>query len=114
MGFLIGTPFSKNAGWSHYRYSCETRVVEDDVQTCPHCQAVIRMRQWGETKNGKMAGGYCSKCDKPTCGHKDCLECVPFLKRLEKHFDMTVKYAQFVKDAGLEPAKPHQPIITGV
>lgn len=118
MGILIGTPYARNAGWSHYRYSCDTRVVEDDVQTCPHCQAVIRMRQWETTKQGKMAGGFCMKCSKPICPH--CQKkmqtegCIPFMKKIEKEHDMLTKYSQFVRDAGLEPAAPSRSIITGL
>ena len=118
MGFVIGTPHTHNAGYSWYRYSCDTRVVEDDVQTCPHCQAVIRMRQWQTTKDGKMAGGFCMKCDAPICPHCQAKMqtegCIPFMRKLERELDMTVKYHQFVKEAGLEPAAPSRPLFTGL
>lgn len=117
MTFKIGTPHAHNAGYSWSRYSADTRVVEDDVQTCPHCQAVIRMRQWSQTENGKMSGGFCGKCSAPVCPHCQArmakYGCEPFLKKLEQELDMTVKLQQFIKDAGLEPARPHQPIFTG-
>lgn len=115
MTFKIGTPFARNAGYSWSKYSAYSRAVEDDVQTCPHCQATIRMRQWSSVQaNGKMAGAFCSRCDAPTCGHANCLPCVPFIKKLEKELDMTVKLKQFLKDAGLEPAVPPKPLFTGL
>ena len=117
MSFIIGTPHTKGAGYSWSRYSAETKTVQDDVQTCPHCQAVIRMRQWGEAKAGKMAGGFCMKCNAPICpgcqAKMTTEGCVPFMKKLEAAFDMKVKYGQLLKDSGLEPAS-QQPPYTGI
>ena len=111
MTFSIGTPFSKGAG---YYYNWEQRgKSEADVQTCPHCQAVILMQEWRKIAHGKMAGGYCMRCNKPVCDqcNKKMISegCIPFIAKLEKEFDMTVKLSQFLKDAGMEPAAPHRP-----
>lgn len=111
MTFSIGTPFSRNAG---YHYNGAGREKEqNDVQTCPHCQAVILMQEWKKVENGKMTGGFCMKCNRPTCDKPSCHVCSPFIQKLEKEFDMTVKLKQFMKDAGLEPAN-QRPIFTGL
>lgn len=115
MTFAIGTAFSRNAGY-HWNGQGATKE-QHDVQTCPHCEAVILMQQWRKVENGKMTGGFCMRCSKPICGHcnaKLATEgCIPFIQKLEKHFDMTVKLQQFLKEAGMEPATP-KPIFTGL
>lgn len=112
MTFIIGTPHAHNAG--HYiNRDANGRATEDDVQTCKHCQAVILMREW------KQEGGWCGKCQSPLCNNPGCMEmtakvgCVPFVKQLEQNFEAEHKLAQFIKQAGLEPPVPHQPIFTG-
>jgi hypothetical protein len=118
MTFTIGTPFARNAGYfrSDDRVS-GGRLQEDDVKTCPHCQAVILMRQWRKIEAGKMNGGFCQKCNAPLCA--SCTPkllsegCLPYIARLERDFDMTVKLRQFQKLAGLAP-EPARGFFTGL
>ena len=56
----------------------EGSIEEHDTFTCPHCNGVQIVRPGSGTKRG-----YCQLCDSPTCGKKNCLECVPFLKKIE-------------------------------
>jgi hypothetical protein len=118
MTFIIGTPFARGAGYSSERYSAESGAVCDDVHTCPHCQAIIKMRQWRKVENGGMAGGFCTKCNAPVCGHcnrKMVNEgCVPFLARIDRELDAVVKLRAYQMMAGLEPASPPPRIFTGV
>lgn len=119
MTFTIGTPFTRNAGY----FKNDDRVSggklqEDSVRTCPHCQAVILMQQWrGVDAQGRMNGGFCNKCSSPICPtctpkfHKE--GCIPFIAKLERDYDMTVKLAQFRKLAGLEP-EPTTRLFTGI
>jgi hypothetical protein len=115
MTFTIGTPFTHNAGY-HWN-GREKGKDEHDVQTCPHCEAVILMQQWRKVEEGKMNGGFCMKCSKPVCGRcnkkMQTHGCTPFLAELERVTDARVKLAQFMKDAGLEPVAP-RPIFTGL
>ena len=55
-------------------------VEEFDTFTCPHCNGVCIIR----LGSGKQRG-YCHLCNGPTCGRKNCMECVPFMKKLERH-----------------------------
>lgn len=112
MTFLIGTPHTHNAG-----YHCNDDRAsgglkdENDVQTCPHCQAVIKMQLW------KDNGGWCSKCEKPLCSNPTCIAetnkygCVPFFKKIEQHVESTIKYEQFLKISGLEKPQERQLIL---
>jgi hypothetical protein len=117
--FIIGTPHSKGAGYFvNDNTASGGTVVEDDVRTCPHCQAVILMRQWRLVGgDGRMGGGFCTKCNAPVC--PNCAAkmptegCIPFIAKLEKDFDMTVKLKQFMKIAGLEPEPQQLPIHLG-
>jgi len=118
MTFFIGTPFTRNAGyqWNDDRPAGGAKE-QHDVQTCPHCQAVILMQQWRQVENGKMNGGFCVKCNAPVCGHcnkaMQTTGCTPFVAQLEKQLDMVVKLRQFIRDAGLEPVAP-RPMFTGI
>jgi len=108
--FVIGTPHRKNAGYFINDKDLSTRQ-EADIQTCKHCQAIIKMQEWKED------GGFCRRCMAPICG--PCGDrmlthgCEPFIKRLEQHIDMTIKLERFMKMAGLEPVSPSTPLITG-
>lgn len=115
----IGHAYTRNAGYfkNDDRVSGGT-LQEDDVKTCTHCQAVILMSQWRKVNaQGKMAGGFCNHCNAPICPactpkfYKE--GCTPFIAKLERDFDMTVKLAQFRKFAGLEP-EPTTRIFTGI
>lgn len=113
MTFKIGTPHTRNAGYFLNNQGLELKHrQEDDIQTCGHCQAVIKMREWREE------GAFCRGCMKPVCAHP-CGDrmltygCEPFLKKLERYIDATVKYEQHLKVAGLDPGGPPPPILTG-
>jgi hypothetical protein len=111
MTFLIGTPHTHNAGFFENRYSCDSVAERDDVQTCKHCQTVIKMREWVKV------GGWCSKCSSPLCQNPECVQetalmgCVPFLQKLERQVNAAVKFDQHLKMAGLEPQPIPQSII---
>ena len=114
----LGTAYTKNNGYfRNDNRASGGRLQEDDVRTCPHCQAVILMRQWSQVVQGRQEGGFCGKCNAPICPscHKNFgIEgCVPFIQKLEKDFDMTVKLKQHLKIAGLEPRPPQLPVFVG-
>ena len=116
MGFFVGTPHTKGAGYFANDNTCSGgRKDEGDVRTCPHCQSVIIMQQWRKVEEGKMTGGFCMKCSAPICGgcNKRLLAegCIPFIKRIDQYHDATVKMAQFRKLAGLESPGPRQALI---
>ena len=106
---IIGTPHTRNAGY--YRNDDTPsggKVSEADIQTCPHCQAVIKMQEW----RAAPTQYFCMKCSKPTCGRHYCEECCrPYLEFIDKLTDATIKYETFVKLAGLEPPATPQPLI---
>jgi hypothetical protein len=90
--------------------------AEADIQTCPHCQAVIKLQEWKRVEDGKMNGGFCMKCNEPMCGpcnHTMQTEgCHPLPRaRLDREFDATVKLKQYMKLAGLDEPPP---IFTGL
>lgn len=107
---IVGTPNRHNAGYykSDNRES-GGRLVEKDIQTCPHCQAVIKLNP--------EQGDFCSKCMKPVCPHcakrMDLYGCEPFLRKFEQYLQLGDKYERFLKEAGLVPPVPPQPLITG-
>jgi hypothetical protein len=109
MTFRIGTPHRRNAGNLNMTTGGErSQQVEDDIQTCPHCQSVIRLSQW------KQEGGFCRKCMKPICNNPDCVKrtaelgCVPFTQALEQEWRLQGKLQAFRKLAGLDPQAPTQ------
>lgn len=111
--FLIGTPHAHNAGY--FRNDDRLaggRLSEADVQTCNHCQRIIKLQEW------KESGAWCSKCESPLCDDPVCQRrthlygCVPFFKRLERFVESQVKYQQHLKIAGLAPPEPPRSIIT--
>jgi hypothetical protein len=114
MTFKIGTPHSRNAGYFVNDKALKTRQ-EDDVQTCKHCQAVIKMREW------RKVGGWCSKCNSPLCNNPKCVAdtaamgCVPFTRKIAEAFEAGEKLRQHLKIAGLDaPVPPPSPIYTGI
>lgn len=100
---IIGTPHTKGAGYFINDKNLRSRQ-EADVQTCPHCQAVILMQQW------KDDGAWCGKCMKPICGpcgtRALTFGCEPFMKKIEQYAEAQMRFERFSKDAGLEPAAP--------
>ena len=100
MSFIIGTPHLKNCGHSGYRNGGDDMEYrEADIQTCPHCQKVIDLRKWASA----TTQNFCLKCMKPACDQPGCVDCVPFLKKLDLQLDAVIKYTQHMKLAGLEP-----------
>lgn len=100
MTFIIGTPHTHNAG---YFRNDDTpsggKKAEADIQTCTHCQGIIKMQAW------KDDGGFCSRCHAPICG--PCADrmltygCEPYLKQLEKLLEREHRVTSFAKLAGL-------------
>jgi len=103
----IGTAYTKGAGYfvNDDRPSGGQKV-EDDVRTCPHCQAVILMRKWA------AFGGFCRQCNAPVCGvcgkRMEVFGCEPFLRTIEKQFGI----AESIRN-GLGPPPEPQAIIYG-
>lgn len=110
MTFAIGTPFSRGAGYYVGDKDLKTRR-EADVATCPHCERVIFLQKW------KDDGGFCGKCMKPICG--PCADramtfgCEPFMQKLEKYAENTMRFEQYRRVVGLEPATPRPLILPG-
>lgn len=107
MTFAIGTPHRKGCGNLDARTGGhDSRHVEADIKTCPHCQAVINLQRW------KEEGGWCSKCQAPLCSNPDCIKrtaelgCVPFTQALEREWALKGKLDHFRKLAGLDPEQP--------
>jgi len=101
MTFIIGTPHTHNSGYYRNDDRCAGGdLSEGDVQTCPHCQAIINMQQWSKDP----VQNFCLKCMRPACNHNAaCLECRPFLQKIDQFTDALIKYQSFVKMAGLDP-----------
>lgn len=79
---LIGTPFSRNAGYyQNDDRNSGGRLSEADVRTCPHCQAVIKMQEW----KAAPEQNFCLKCMAPACNNPACQDCVPFMKQIEHY-----------------------------
>jgi len=92
MGVLIGTPYTKGAGY--FLNNKNAKREEADIQTCSHCQAVIFMQQW------KKDGAWCGKCMKPicaNCGARAAVRgCELFVKKLEKFAEQQMRFQKFV------------------
>jgi len=105
---LIGTPHTHNAGYYlNDDRNSGGRKAEADIQTCTHCQTVIKMQEW------KVHGAWCNDCFAPICvicgaEMKQLGYCLPFIKRIEQYANRLIKLEQHLKIAGLEPepAKP--------
>lgn len=101
----IGTPHTKGAGY--FINDKETsRPQEADIQTCPHCQAVIKMQEWRDSP----AQSFCMKCMAPTCPpgtvcdkETELYGCIPFMKKIDAEFDAVHKLQSYLKLAGLDP-----------
>ena len=98
----IGTPYRHNSGYYLNDKELGRRRQEDDVQTCNHCQAVIRLRFDREHV------AICMGCMRLTCGPCSTRAltygCEPFVKKIDQQFDALYKLEQHLKVAGLEPA----------
>jgi hypothetical protein len=81
VSFRIGTPFSRGAGYFlNNKGLGHAQHEEDDVQSCPHCQGLIKMREW----KASSVQNFCMKCMKPTCDSPNCQNCVPFGRTLDE------------------------------
>ena len=116
MAFLIGTPHTRGAGYfRNDNRPSGGQQDETDIQSCPHCQSVIKMQEWRRITSGKLAGGYCIRCDEPICWM--CVPeyakngCMPFLAKIDRYTDHQEKLRQFRKLAGLEPPEPARELI---
>ena len=100
---IIGTPHSRGAGnqsWTHGGRDMRRR--EADIQSCPHCQALINMQQWATAS----VQNFCNRCMKPTCDAKSCIEdCHPYIKRAEAEIERIERRLGFCRAAGLDPAE---------
>lgn len=115
MSIIIGTPHTRNAGYliNNQNFNVRGGRQEADIQTCAHCQRILKMQQWAQD------GAFCRKCWAPICGTDNpiCVRehqlygCVPFLRRIEEFANSQVKYRQYLKMAGLEPVAPSPSII---
>jgi hypothetical protein len=83
---IIGTPHTRNSGYTINDQALSTRQ-EADIQTCPHCQAVIKMQEWAKAS----VQNFCMKCMKPTCDHAACQDCVPFMLKIQRHIETQLR-----------------------
>jgi hypothetical protein len=51
-----------------------------DTMKCTHCGHV-----WIPIVGSGRIRGWCTKCNGPTCGSKECHECYPFEKKLNDY-----------------------------
>jgi hypothetical protein len=100
----------KGEGYFINRFTGDSRPDEAGIMTCAHCSKVLYLHDVPGQPNWKEDGGWCRSEQKPLCG--PCADralkygCEPALKRIEAHGEALVKYEQYLKVAGLEPAKP--------
>lgn len=77
---IIGTPHARGSGY--YRNDDRPsggQLSEADVQTCPHCQAMIKLQEWASAP----VQNFCNRCMKPTCDSPACVQdCHPYLKQI--------------------------------
>jgi hypothetical protein len=83
MSILIAHPFSRNAGYYVSDNTASGGVrIEDDIQTCKHCQRVLYKTAW--LRNG----GFCKGCNSPVCTF--CATrmmkegCTPYIAKVEQ------------------------------
>ena len=54
------------------------KTIEHDTLQCCHCGQHFIVRHGSGTVRG-----FCTKCNKVTCGSPACLNCVPYEKQIE-------------------------------
>jgi len=54
-------------------------TVEGVTLQCAHCGG-----HWQVIPKSGRRRGWCRSCDKPTCGARACLKCVPMEKQIEE------------------------------
>jgi len=105
---IVGTPHARNAGYLINDQNLRSRQ-EADIQTCPHCQKIIKMQEWAKAQ----VQNFCMKCMRPTCEARECQDCVPFLKKLAAYTEHAIKYERFLQEVEPRPEAPPPQIITG-
>lgn len=105
----------RREGYYNVRLDGEAKANEAGIMTCAHCQRVLFLHDAPGQVNWKTDGGWCRNEQKPLCG--PCADraltygCEPALKQVEQYGEALVKYEQYLKVAGLEPAKPAPKLI---
>jgi hypothetical protein len=66
-------------GGYHITVHPDKPAVERDTTQCVHC-----MKHWVVEPGSGKQRGWCSKCNGPHCGGRDCWVCVPFIKKIEE------------------------------
>lgn len=56
----------------------ESGTVQSDTVCCVHCR-----HHWVVKPGSNKKRGFCMKCMGPTCGNKQCDNCVPYMKMIE-------------------------------
>lgn len=112
MTFIIGTPHTHNAGYFRNDDTASGgKLSEADIQTCTHCQKVIKMQDW------RLSGAWCQNCGAPICEHCGTrmltYGCEPFVKKLEEHFKLLKKFDQYLKVAEPVPAGREPIVLAG-
>lgn len=112
MTFIIGTPHTHNAGYYRNDDRCGGgKLSEADIQTCTHCQAVIKMQEW------RVDGAWCAKCSAPICTHCGTRAltygCEPFVKQLEAHLRILTKFDHYLQVAEPTPAVQQPLVLAG-
>jgi hypothetical protein len=92
----IGRAHRHNAGYFVNDKALSTRQ-EADVQTCGHCQSIIKLQDLRDE------GGWCSKCQKCLCSQPTCrattaaLGCVPLTKQIDSAVSRAQSLASMLK-----------------
>lgn len=102
--FVIGTPYTKGAGYLLNNKDDPRTRQEADMQICNHCQASINMQEW------KKRGAWCNGCMKPLCLGCGKLTLTEGCKTFKQKFD---EYLEMQQKASKESPVPSSLIITG-
>lgn len=106
MTFHIGTPHTRGSGYFINDQNLSTRQ-EADIQTCPHCQAVIKLQEWRTAPEQN----FCLKCMKPACNNEACQPCIPFIRRIEQAMAAQMRFQKLTGPSA--PVTPSVSIYTG-
>lgn len=92
MTIIIGTPYTKHAGYLLNNKNDPKTRQEADMQSCAHCQTAINMQEW------KKKGAWCAQEMKPlciSCGKRSLtFGCEPFLKKIEAYAEQQMRFAR--------------------
>lgn len=105
----------KGEGYFTGRVRGDVKLTEAAIMTCAHCGTVLYLHAVAGQANWKEDGGWCRCEQKPLCG--PCADraltygCEPQLKQIEAYGEALVKYEQYLKVSGLEPAQPSRALI---